>query len=153
MINKTIQLKERGTTKVEEKMITQRLRLTICGAVQGVGFHPFVYALASRCGLSGFVGNESGGVFVEIEGEKKDLQDFLRGLREDAPPLSHITEITTEEIKIKNDKDFGSNFSQTIFRANRRADHDAHAATTNKSDNGINSGGKPIVNTGINNLI
>ncbi|MEJ7861318.1 MAG: carbamoyltransferase HypF [Pyrinomonadaceae bacterium] len=87
-------------------MIVQRLRLTICGAVQGVGFRPFVYVMASRRNLSGFVGNESGGVFVEIEGKQADLQDFLRCLREDAPPLSHVTKIKTEEIRIQNDKIF-----------------------------------------------
>ncbi len=84
----------------------QRLRLTIGGAVQGVGFRPFVYALARHWNLSGFVGNESGGVFIEVEGEQKDLQDFLRRLREDAPPLAHITEIKTEEIKTQNDNNF-----------------------------------------------
>ncbi len=91
---------------IKRKMSLQRLRLTIGGAVQGVGFRPFVYALARLGKLSGFVGNESGGVFVEIEGKQADLQNFLRRLREDAPPLSHITEIKTEEIKIQNDKTF-----------------------------------------------
>ena len=97
-------------------MILQRLRLTISGAVQGVGFRPFVYALASRSHLSGFVGNESGGVFIEVEGEQKDLQDFLRRLREDAPPLAHITEIKTEKIRIQNDNNF------RIVESENRAD-------------------------------
>ena len=87
-------------------MNLQRLRLTICGAVQGVGFRPYIYALASRSNLSGLVGNDSSGVFVEIEGEQENLQDFLCRLREDAPPLSRITGIKTEAIKIQNDKDF-----------------------------------------------
>lgn len=84
----------------------QRLRLTIRGAVQGVGFRPFVYALASNNNLSGFVGNESGGVFAEIEGEPENLQNFLRRLHLEMPPLSRITKIKTEEIKIQNDTDF-----------------------------------------------
>jgi hypothetical protein len=46
-----------------------RQRLLITGVVQGVGFRPFVYGLALRYGLTGFVGNDSGGVFVEIEGD------------------------------------------------------------------------------------
>ncbi|MCY7345400.1 MAG: carbamoyltransferase HypF [Pyrinomonadaceae bacterium] len=101
---------------LSRKMMLQRLRLTIGGAVQGVGFRPFVYALARRSHLSGFVGNESGGVFIEVEGEKKDLQDFLSRLREDAPPLSHITKIKTEEIRIQNDNNF------RIVESENRAD-------------------------------
>ena len=45
-----------------------RLRLRITGVVQGVGFRPFVYGLAQRYGLTGFVGNDSNGVFVEVQG-------------------------------------------------------------------------------------
>ena len=84
----------------------QRLRLTIRGAVQGVGFRPFVYTLASDSNLSGFVGNENGGVFAEIEGEPENLQSFLHRLPVEMPPLSRITEVKTEEIKIQNDRDF-----------------------------------------------
>ncbi|MFN2391175.1 MAG: carbamoyltransferase HypF [Pyrinomonadaceae bacterium] len=89
-----------------ENLILQRLHLSIRGAVQGVGFRPFVYALAGRNALRGFVGNKSGGVFVEIEGREENLRCFLRTLREDSPPLCHITEIKIEKIEIQNDKDF-----------------------------------------------
>jgi hydrogenase maturation protein HypF len=91
---------------VRGNWILQRLRLTIRGAVQGVGFRPFVYTLASDSKLSGFVGNESGGVFAEIEGKPENLQIFLRRLHLEMPPLSHIAEVRTEEIKVRNDRDF-----------------------------------------------
>ena len=87
-------------------MALQRLRLTIRGAVQGVGFRPYIYALARRSDLSGWVGNESGGVFIEIEGEPENMQDFLRRLTENAPPLAHITEVKTQKIEIQNDEGF-----------------------------------------------
>ena len=48
--------------------IAARQRLRVQGVVQGVGFRPFVYGLAARYGLAGFVGNNSAGVFIEIEG-------------------------------------------------------------------------------------
>ena len=45
-----------------------RWRFAISGVVQGVGFRPFVYSLALQHGLAGFVGNDSSGVFIEVEG-------------------------------------------------------------------------------------
>jgi hydrogenase maturation protein HypF len=50
-----------------------RLRVRICGAVQGVGFRPFVYRLATGLGLSGWVRNSSRGVFIEAEGAQETL--------------------------------------------------------------------------------
>jgi hydrogenase maturation protein HypF len=65
-----------------------RLRVRVTGAVQGVGFRPFVYGLALRCGLSGFVLNDDEGVLAEIEGEEFDT--FLTALRRERPPLARI---------------------------------------------------------------
>ncbi len=87
-------------------MILQRLRLNVRGIVQGVGFRPFVYSCAKSCDLRGFVGNESGGVFVEIEGLVNNLINFQKLLRENAPPLAHITSIEIEEIPMTNETDF-----------------------------------------------
>jgi len=89
-----------------QRPISQRLRLEIRGVVQGVGFRPFVYTCAKSCGLSGFVGNQSNGVFVEVEGAKNSLREFQRLLRENAPPLSHITSIKSKEIAPKFENDF-----------------------------------------------
>ncbi len=68
----------------------QRLRVTIRGAVQGVGFRPFVYRLATEMGLQGWVNNSPQGVFVEAEGEKETLDGFLLRLEREKPSLSFI---------------------------------------------------------------
>ena len=93
-------------TKAEENSASQRLRLTISGAVQGVGFRPFVYICAKSCDLRGFVGNESGGVFVEIEGLESNLINFQKLLRKNTPPLALITSIKVKEIAPTNETDF-----------------------------------------------
>jgi hydrogenase maturation protein HypF len=64
--------------------------------VQGVGFRPFVHALACRLGLSGFVGNDVEGVFIEVEGPGPRVEEFLRALRDEAPALAAIHEVRTE---------------------------------------------------------
>ncbi|MHB1296112.1 MAG: carbamoyltransferase HypF [Anaerolineae bacterium] len=67
-----------------------RNRITVTGVVQGVGFRPFVYHLAGRLGLSGWVLNHSGGVEIEIEGPPEAVEAFARALREEAPPLARV---------------------------------------------------------------
>ncbi len=67
-----------------------RRTLRITGVVQGVGFRPFVHSLATGLGLAGLVGNDSAGVFVELEGDPASIAAFLDRLVPDAPPLSRI---------------------------------------------------------------
>ena len=76
-----------------------RQRLTISGVVQGVGFRPFVYGLALEHGLAGFVGNDSSGVFVEVEGTTEAIAAFRAGLVEQAPPLAHIERIEEDAVE------------------------------------------------------
>jgi len=64
------------------------LRLTMTGRVQGVGFRPFVWRLARREGLAGWVRNESGRVEVLAEGPPEALERFAQALTTEAPPLS-----------------------------------------------------------------
>jgi hydrogenase maturation protein HypF len=66
------------------------------GVVQGVGFRPFVHALATRLRLGGHVGNDVAGVFIEIEGPAETVEEFLLGLRRQAPALSTIDRVRTE---------------------------------------------------------
>ena len=61
-----------------------RLRLRIGGQVQGVGFRPFVYRLASECTLGGFVLNDSSGVLIEAQGAAAAVERFQSRLRERA---------------------------------------------------------------------
>ncbi len=65
------------------------------GIVQGVGFRPFVYALASGLSLGGLVGNDADGVFAEVEGTPAAIGEFLRLLEADAPPLARVTGVRT----------------------------------------------------------
>ncbi|OBH03438.1 MULTISPECIES: carbamoyltransferase HypF [unclassified Mycobacterium] len=75
-----------------------RRRFTVTGVVQGVGFRPFVHRIASELGLAGFVGNDSGAVFLEVQGDRARIDEFARRLRADAPPLARISAITATEI-------------------------------------------------------
>ncbi|HBC46825.1 MAG TPA: carbamoyltransferase HypF, partial [candidate division Zixibacteria bacterium] len=72
----------------DEKIM--RLRIALRGAVQGVGFRPFVYRLANDMGLSGWVNNSPQGVFIEVEGKKTSLDRFLSRLQSEKPPRSFI---------------------------------------------------------------
>lgn len=72
----------------------RRLRLHVRGAVQGVGFRPYVYGLATRYRLGGFVANDSHGVVIEVEGER--ASDFVAALPLEKPPLARIDEISVQ---------------------------------------------------------
>ncbi len=67
-----------------------RLKLTVRGAVQGVGFRPFVFRLAAELGLAGWVNNSPQGVFIEVEGPRAELEKFLLRLETEKPPRSFI---------------------------------------------------------------
>jgi hydrogenase maturation protein HypF len=67
-----------------------RLKLTVRGAVQGVGFRPFIFRLATGLGLAGWVNNSPQGVFIEVEGPRAELEKFLLRLETEKPPRSFI---------------------------------------------------------------
>ncbi|HEY6495680.1 MAG TPA: carbamoyltransferase HypF, partial [Trebonia sp.] len=62
--------------------------------MQGVGFRPFVYALATGLGLAGLVGNDVDGVFAEVEGAPSAVAEFLRALEREPPPLARVERVT-----------------------------------------------------------
>ncbi|MGA9068923.1 MAG: Sua5/YciO/YrdC/YwlC family protein, partial [Terracidiphilus sp.] len=74
--------------------IRERRAVQVRGVVQGVGFRPFVYRLALDEGLSGFVGNDTNGVTIQIEGPPERLDAFLDRLRTQLPPLARIDSIS-----------------------------------------------------------
>jgi hydrogenase maturation protein HypF len=74
---------------MENKSI-QRLAIAIQGAVQGVGFRPFIYRLARDLGLVGWVKNSAGGVSIEVEGNLWQLETFMQRLELEKPPLAGI---------------------------------------------------------------
>ncbi len=73
-------------------------RIHITGIVQGVGFRPFVYGLATRYALHGWVCNTSAGVDIEVDGPSDALDRFVAALEAEAPPLAHIDAIAVSEI-------------------------------------------------------
>jgi hydrogenase maturation protein HypF len=76
------------------------------GVVQGVGFRPFVYRLAQEEGLAGFIGNDTGGVTIEIEGPADRIEAFCSRLRAEAPPLSRIDSLVSQIIPPKREENF-----------------------------------------------
>jgi len=73
-------------------------RIHINGIVQGVGFRPFVFGLADRYGLAGWVRNTSAGVDIEVDGAPDALAQFVAALTAEAPPLAQIDDLTAEDI-------------------------------------------------------
>jgi len=69
-------------------LVSQKIR--IAGQVQGVGFRPFVYNLACRFDISGYVSNDERGVIIHVEGESDTLNEFYRELIDNPPPLARI---------------------------------------------------------------
>ena len=80
-----------------------RVRIRITGIVQGVGFRPFVYRIAVKNDLDGYVRNRGdAGVEIHLEGREENIRKFLRDLKEKKPPLAQIYEIITLPLKGKN---------------------------------------------------
>ena len=82
------------------------VRIHITGVVQGVGFRPFVYGLASRLGLLGWVRNTSAGVDLELDGKPEGITAFTQALRDEAPPLARIDGVQVDNVKPKGFTEF-----------------------------------------------
>ena len=76
-----------------------RQRFTVVGVVQGVGFRPFVHRIATELGLAGFVGNDSGAVFIEVQGPIARIDEFGRRLSAEAPPLARINTVSIADVE------------------------------------------------------
>jgi hydrogenase maturation protein HypF len=83
-------------------LVTRR-RVTVCGVVQGVGFRPFVHRLATELGLSGFVGNDGSGIFVEVQGDPADVDRFSDRLVAEAPTLAVVEGVEASAVDIVDD--------------------------------------------------
>jgi len=84
----------------------KRIKITISGRVQGVGFRPAIYRYALQEKLKGFVLNTNDGVVVEVEGKNENLNSFLKKIKTQSPKLSRISRISVKEIESKFDKKF-----------------------------------------------
>lgn len=82
------------------------IRIEITGIVQGVGFRPFIYNLARKCHLSGYVLNDTNGVEIEVEGKKSDLDEFLLQIKNVPPPQSRIVQLKVEKIPFMGYQNF-----------------------------------------------
>ncbi len=76
----------------------RRLRIRVRGTVQGVGFRPFVYRVASELGLSGWVLNDELGVLMEAEGPAAAMDELAARLASDAPPLAEVESVEAKEV-------------------------------------------------------
>jgi len=84
----------------------KRLIISLRGAVQGVGFRPFVARLAERFSITGWVQNSPYGVLIEAEGTPSSLEKFKVHLLKNAPPLALILDMEEEEISPSGEEDF-----------------------------------------------
>jgi hydrogenase maturation protein HypF len=83
-----------------------RKRVEIRGVVQGVGFRPFVYRIAHRFAIRGWVLNSSAGAVIEAEGREVLVEQFLRALADELPPLARIDEIEITNLPPSYERDF-----------------------------------------------
>jgi hydrogenase maturation protein HypF len=79
--------------QAQQNRAIERRAITVHGIVQGVGFRPFIYALAYRYGLAGWVRNDVEGVHIEVEGYTQNLDSFMRAIYAEAPPLAVVEDV------------------------------------------------------------
>lgn len=75
----------------------RRVEILVQGTVQGVGFRPFIYNLASRLSISGSVINTGAGVIIDAQGEDESVENFTRAVTNEAPPLAVIDSVDIKE--------------------------------------------------------
>ncbi|HJV36034.1 carbamoyltransferase HypF [Geomonas sp.] len=84
----------------------ERAAIEVTGIVQGVGFRPFVYRLAQRLRLAGWVRNTGRGVDIEVEGDSEAVRSFPIALKEEAPPLAVISSLSVATLAPKGENGF-----------------------------------------------
>ncbi|HIP98545.1 MAG TPA: carbamoyltransferase HypF [Aquifex aeolicus] len=93
-------------------MVYKRAKISLKGLVQGVGFRPFVYRLATALNLKGFVLNDGKGVLIEVEGNENKVALFLKRLHTEKPPNARIISQEFEFLPPKGYKNFEIKGSQ-----------------------------------------
>jgi hydrogenase maturation protein HypF len=84
----------------------RRVLVKVQGIVQGVGFRPFIYQLARRYRLSGWVRNQSDGVEIEAAGPADSVRDFIGSISSESPPLARIVTVETSELPYQEFEEF-----------------------------------------------
>jgi hydrogenase maturation protein HypF len=96
-----------------------RVKINVSGIVQGVGFRPFIYRLALRNDLAGYVRNKGdAGVEILLEGNARGIESFMRDLTVEKPPLAQIDQIKRIALSGKNEYE---NF--TIYKSSKEAEN------------------------------
>ena len=86
----------------------------VTGVVQGVGFRPFVYGLANRLDLRGWVCNTSAGVEIQVEGEEANVKLCIEALSPEAPPLARIDEVSAQDVSLEKFATFDIRHSTAV---------------------------------------
>ncbi len=103
----------------QTRLTLTRVRVRVRGIVQGVGFRPFVYALARRHSLKGLVLNDTAGVLIDVEGDEDAIGQFVGELKTEAPPLALVESVESdydlnparyEDFRIVESADAGEKF-------------------------------------------
>ena len=89
-----------------------RLRVEIEGAVQGVGFRPFVYRLATDEALGGWVLNDARGILLEVEGDEEAVRRFRKRLLEEPPPRARVVAVRERDLAPAGEAAFEIRFSR-----------------------------------------
>ncbi len=76
-------------------------RVKVRGLVQGVGFRPFIYRMAMKFSITGWVQNTNENVRIRITGEEEKARLFIASIKEEAPPAALVQEISVKELKLK----------------------------------------------------
>lgn len=90
-----------------------RKGIDVSGIVQGVGFRPFIYRLATGLNLAGTIRNTPAGVAIEVQGKGEAVDEFLERLAKEAPRLARITDVAVRELPCDHDGEFRILASQT----------------------------------------
>ncbi len=76
-------------------------KIIVSGQVQGVGFRPYVYKLATDFSLTGTVSNNKDGVIIYVTGERQNIEDFYNRLINNPPPVAKIISSAIAEVQIQ----------------------------------------------------
>ncbi|MDT8420600.1 MAG: carbamoyltransferase HypF [Desulfuromonadales bacterium] len=103
-----------------------RKHIRVEGTVQGVGFRPFVYRIATQRNLSGVVFNDSQGVLIEVEGPADAVAMFMESLRNDLPPLAVISRMACSDAQVSGTSGFSIIESRTASGRSAQIAPDCH---------------------------
>ncbi|WP_348261095.1 carbamoyltransferase HypF [Telmatobacter sp. DSM 110680] len=109
----------------DPRVAFERVGVRVSGVVQGVGFRPFVYRLASEETLSGLIGNDTDGVTIELEGTPAHIEAFLTRLTSETPPLARIDSVITRKIAPNGESGFRIVASEVLGRVSTGIPADA----------------------------